>query len=120
MGIGTDQHPLGAETDPPRAMFRGGDDVAGQQAADTIDFRARTLPLPRQDAGWRPRPSRGSPRQAAGRPYDIGAANCRLISTTQRHKSPQPAEKRLIASTFPHVPVKRAEAATTSYPTRTP
>ena len=40
-GIRANQHPLGAETDSLRAAFGSGNDLAGQEGADTIDFRTR-------------------------------------------------------------------------------
>ena len=83
-GVCTNEHALGADADRSGATLRSGDDAAGQQMANTIDFRA--------DAGTRLSQSMESdsrqdcpPRSAVEPIFRLGAANGRPHNATQRH-----------------------------------
>ncbi len=89
-GVGADQHALGANADRCGASLRGGDDAAGQEMANAIDFRAGA----RARLGQLRAPglSQDRPRRPAFEPiFRPGAANGRPNHATRRHRWPPDA-----------------------------
>ncbi len=106
-GIGANQHALRADANRSGATLGGGQDPTRQQVADAIEFRAVARSARRKLGMARGRQDRRQ-RDVYEPVSRFGAANGRAANAPDRHRRPPTQRTALPASTFPHVPAKRA------------